>query len=382
MLWKFFAFAFVLFGWLTVDCVSAESPTDRSDSEVIVLVAPSINEPYYSSVFDRIIAYDINFVNTVSPHIPVVLLVDQATLPYVQGQVPEANLHIANVGDIWVRDFSPVFPDQPVKFRYRPNYLPMDDARWIENSFLNMIDDLGINFAASNIKLDGGNFVHNAVDKAVVTTRIFDDNPGLTAAEFEQELFDLAGITAVAYTPEEEGDTTGHSDGQVMWLDADTLIVNEYDEPFRTEMLTPLQAAFPDVTIIELPVDYTEAYFGDFASACGLHVNSLVTDDLIILPLYGQDNDAVAHAIIEANTDKTVVPVDASEVCIMGGAVRCLTWYAKGAQADALLSEVTPTAVSLSSLQSGQPNNIWSILFSMLTLSAVTIVKLGGVQPQ
>jgi agmatine/peptidylarginine deiminase len=331
-------FGLTLFKTVLTKEVNAKGNEKMTENEVIVIVAPSVNENYYAPVFDQIIAYDILFVNTVRQHTNVVLVVDSATISYVRGKVPDANLIEASVNDIWVRDFGPAFPNNPVKFRYRPQYLSNGDAAWIENSFNNWTAGMGLNIPTSNIKLDGGNFVHNGLDKAIITTRVFDDNPNQTEAQVDQTIRTLTGITQIAYIPEEALDTTGHSDGMVMFIDANTLLVNENDEPFRTQVLTPIQTAFPNIEIIEVPVDYTYAEWQGFVSACGLHVNSLVTDTHIYMPTYGQTNDAVVQGMIEAETDKIVVPIDATGVCFMGGAVRCLTWYAKGEEADGILA--------------------------------------------
>lgn len=312
--------------------------TDAINQEAVVIVAPSVNDSYYAPLFAQIIAYDIAFVNQVRHHTNVVLVVDSATMSHVRGKVPAANLIEATINDIWVRDFGPVFPNNPVKFRFRPDYMNSSDAAWIENSFNRLTRSLDLPLVSSPLILDGGNFVHNGVDKAVVTTRVFADNSNLSEAEVDAELRGATGIAKIAYVREEAGDITGHSDGMVMWLDAETLLVNEYDEPFRSQLLDPLQTAFPNATIIEIPVDYTYAEWQGFVSACGLHINSLVTDNHIFLATYGQANDAVVQEIIEAATDKTVVPIDASNVCMMGGAVRCLSWYAKGETAVKLLA--------------------------------------------
>lgn len=316
----------------------SKQQADSAQQEAVVIVAPSVNDTYYAPLFEQIIAYDIAFVNQVRQHTNVVLVVDSATMSHVRGKVPDANLIEATVNDIWARDFGPVFPNNPVKFRFRPDYMNSLDAAWIENSFNRLTNRLDLPLTSSSLILDGGNFVHNGVDKAIVTTRVFADNSNLSEAEVDEQLRGTTGIAKIAYIPEEAGDITGHSDGMVMWLDAETLLVNEYDEPFRSHVLDPLQTAFPNATIIEIPVDYTYAEWQGFVSACGLHINSLVTDNHIFLATYGQANDAVVQEIIETATNKTVVPIDASDVCIMGGAVRCLSWYAKGETAVKLLA--------------------------------------------
>lgn len=317
---------------------SNSKPTNSVQEEAIVIVAPSVNDTYYAPVFEQIIAYDVAFVNKVRQYTNVVLVVDASTMSHVRGRVPEANLLQATVNDIWVRDFGAVFPNNPVNFRFRPNYMNSGDAAWIGNSFNRLARTLDLPLSSSSLVLDGGNFVHNGVDKAIVTTRIFADNRNLSETVVDRQLREATGVSKIAYVPEEAGDTTGHSDGMVMWLDANTLLVNEYHEPFRSQVLAPLQTAFPNVTIIEIPVDYTHSAWQGFVSACGLHVNSLVTDTHIFLATYGQANDVVVQQIIEAATNKTVVPIDASNVCQMGGAVRCLSWYAKGETAVKLIA--------------------------------------------
>ena len=356
-------FFFMLFFLLFVVAINpkpaAAAPPSTGESEVIVIIAPSVNDDYYAPVFEQVIAYDVAFVNTVRQYTNVVLVADSATMPHVQGKVPEGNLIEATVNDIWPRDFGPASPNQPVKFRYRPQYLDTSTASWIENSFNKWTASLSLNLTSSNLILDGGNFVHNGADKAIITTRVFADNAELSREEVDQQLRELTGMATIAYIPEEALDTTGHADGMVMWVDSDILLVNEFDEPFRSQVLTPLQAAFPNVTMIEIPVDYTYGEWQGFISACGLHVNSLVTDRHIFLPIYGQSNDIVVQSLIEAQTDKTVVPINAESVCFMGGAVRCLTWYAKGDTAERIIQAASPTAVPLASLSAMSKNSAW-----------------------
>ena len=361
--------------------VSAETPS-QSDQEVVVLMAPSVNEPYYASVFDDVIEYDVNFVNAVRAHIPVVLVVDSDTMPYVEGRVPAENLIVSATPDIWIRDFSPAMPHSPTQFQFRPNYLSNGDARWIANGFNQLKRTLGVTVPSSDLVLDGGNVVHNGAGYAIVTDRVLDDNPRWTQAEIEAELIEKLNLTTLAIIPQYPDDTTGHSDGLVMWVDETTLMINEDGSAYQAALQAQLETSFPDATIIALPIDYTPEEFDGFGSACGLHVNSLVTDDLIILPTYGQANDQVVYNIIAANTTKTIVPIDASAVCFMGGSVRCLTWYAKGAQADAILAQVrsTPSAVELGTVSAEKtPNRLWSLfgMTSMLTLGGVLSQRRG-----
>ena len=46
-------------------------------------------------------------------------------------------------------------------------------------------------------------------------------------------LKELLEVTRNSYLPEEEGDITGHSDGMVMWVEYDRLLVNESKSHFE-----------------------------------------------------------------------------------------------------------------------------------------------------
>ena len=83
----------------------------------------------------------------------------------------------------------------------------------------------------------------------------------------------------------------------------------------------------------------TAARFYDdrFGSACGLYTNALVTPNRIYLPQFGIPEDAIALAVVQAATEREVIPVASQMVCHMGGGVRCMSWQLRGENATALL---------------------------------------------
>ena len=330
---------------LTLICAScAVVPSDEGETwtntpskPLIVISAPSVNDSYYAKAFDDIIAYDITFANSVIGKDNIIILADADTLPYFEGKVPADVLLEADVYDIWIRDFSPIFPANPAKFVYAPNYLEEYISQEIDDSFRAFAQSAGINFPASDLVLDGGNFVHNGTDRAVFTERVFSDNPNLSRQEVESALKEKLNLSEIAFIPEEVGDTTGHSDGMVMWVSEDKLLVNEFDEPLRTKIWDALNEAFNGVELVEIPDDYEYKVWDGFASACGLYVNSLTTPDYIYVPVFGGERDDEIVALIAAETEKEIVTVNASGVCYMGGSVRCLSWQVWGENADRLV---------------------------------------------
>ena len=313
----------------------------RTEKDLIVLAAPSVHNDYYADVFADIIAFDIAYAQAVLGKDEVRVLVDADTRPYFEGKVPEDILVKASVKDIWLRDFATVNPYDPIQFRYTAASLDgvQYEADFIQSSFNDFVGERGITFPTTNLLIDGGNVVDNYAGRAVTTTRFLEDN-GFTKDEGVAALKELLDATEVAILPPDDP-ALAHSDGMVMFIEDNVLVVNEYDEPLRTEIITELTSAFPGVELIEVPAAWDDATWdGNIGSACGINVNSVVTTNYIYVPHFGDQNSDAVIATIKEHTSKTVVPIPAENVCQMGGSVRCLSWQQSGEQAQKLLSKL------------------------------------------
>ena len=217
------------------------------------------------------------------------------------------------------------------------NIYPSDESDWIDESYEDWFSARELTSKKTDLILDGGNLVFNGQDKAITSVRVFADNPQYSQDEIDQMLKELLEVTEIAYLPEEEGDITGHSDGMVMWVEYDRLLVNEYKEPFRTQVLTELEESLSDIEIIEIPYVFQEGLWKGWPSACGYYLNSLVTENYIYVPVYGLEEDEYVLELIQSYTNKEVVSINAEDVCFMGGSVRCLTWITDGTDANKLL---------------------------------------------
>ncbi len=311
--------------------------THSDDRMLLVLSAPSVNEAYYEEVFDQIIQFDIAYAKAVLGHDNIIVLADADTLPYFQNELPDDILLEADVADIWMRDFTTVIPSRMVQFSYTPSYLSRSTSRYIQSSFSRFAAQHRLEFDKSELILDGGNVVDNNLDKIIVTERILEDNPDWTREEIVEELKYLLDIEHVAIIPQEEGEPMGHADGIVMFVSDDTVVVNTYGEPFRTDVLLALKADLPDINILEIEAEYSLEIWKDFVSACGINLNSTVTYNYIYMPVFGNSNDEKSIAAIEALTKKEIIPINAEGVCFMGGSVRCLSWQMTGENARKLI---------------------------------------------
>jgi agmatine/peptidylarginine deiminase len=309
---------------------SGNSTVDNNNIEksLIVLSAPSVKTESHDSKFTEIIDYMINFANLAHGKDDVVILADADTLPLFEGKVPSNVLLEANIKDIWIRDFSSVIPSKQVKFKFLPSYREAEDAKLYENSFEEWFEKNGLEYyAKSDIILDGGNVVDNvAGTRVVVTERILKDNPSLTKSDAKNKLKQLLGVNEIAIIPEPPNHMTGHSDGTVMWPMDDKILLLQRDEPTHTETINELKSSFPGVEIVEVPNYIPTTRWDGFDSAVNCFVNSIVTNGYIYMPTFNDPHDSEMLELFKSNTNKTVVPIPAENVAVMGGSVRCLAW--------------------------------------------------------
>ncbi len=310
-----------------------------SDETLIVLSAPSVNNDYYSAVFDQIIDYLANFASLIENKDQVVILADAQTMPYLEDKVPSHQLIEANIEDIWIRDFSPVLPNKQIKFNYLPDFQSAWVSNLIDNSFEDWFYESGLQYGKkTNLILDGGNVVDNGANRVVVTDRFLWDNPQFSKKTAKAKLKKVMGVSQVAVIPEVAGDATGHADGMLMFTDANTILLHQLTGNARTKTINELKNSFPGIKIVEVADYYEDDSWQGFSSACNIFVNSVVTDKYIYMPTFNTGYDAEMLNLIKANTNKTVVPVPAEDVCFMGGSVRCLSWQVKGGNADKILN--------------------------------------------
>ncbi len=310
----------------------------QDERMTLVLSAPTSDDPYYRDVYEDILDFQVAYARAIAPHDDVVILADAAAYEYLSAVLPDEMLLMRPALDIWVRDFSPVQPHAPVSFRYAASAQGGDqrEADGVQAGFRQIANEAGISFPSSPLVLDGGNVVDDGAGGIIVTDRFLEDNR-LSHDEGVAALRDLPGIERVAIIPNDDPDGLAHADGMVMFTDPQTLFVNRYDEPFRTEVMEALTAAFPDVTIIELPSAPDEGAWDDrFSSACGIYVNSVVTDNAVYVPQFDSPLDAEVLALIDEHTSKAVVPVPSQDVCFMGGSARCLVWQTAAGNAAAM----------------------------------------------
>lgn len=227
---------------------------------------------------------------------------------------------VEGTNDIWMRDFMPVksMDGKYIQFDYHPRYLKKY-PKYITDSNL-IAKQLGIEIIKTDIKLDGGNFVcYNG--KAIITSRIFKENPNYSKQELTDKIKNLLKLDKIIII-EEENDTYGHSDGMVRFVDDNTVLINEYSEKdFKYKKVLTDVLEREGLKYIEIPST------DNISNAIGLYINYLQFENIIVLPAFNIDNDKKALEIFkEIFKEYKILQLDCTEIAKDGGVLNCISW--------------------------------------------------------
>ena len=225
---------------------------------------------------------------------------------------------ILETKDIWMRDFMPFLLDDGrlVSYDYDPDYLKDDKYSHLRTKIQPLNDHI-------NLVLDGGNFVRLR-DKAIMTDKIFRENPSKTKAEIIETIKQKCALNELIIIPRQPYDILGHSDGMVRWIDENSVIINDFSNESKS---------FNDKIIKALTHHSLEIKFMKYGSSFftkkrdwGAYLNFLKINGLLIVPVYGTDDDDVAiEQIKKIYGGCKVETINLSEIIELGGALHCIT---------------------------------------------------------
>ena len=233
--------------------------------------------------------------------------------------------------DIWCRDYMPIQTPSGklIQFKYDPSYLKKNTEWEASRSDVKEVCRLNnIDAQFSNINLDGGN-VLICDGRAIISDRIFSENPNRDKDELVKELSQLLECEIIII-PAENDDMTGHADGMVRFVNRDTILGNNLEAEYKywREGMQKVIEKF-NLKYINMPF-FVPKDSKHPLSAVGIYVNYLEVNNLIVLPVFGREEDNQAITIIkEAFPDKAVETIDYNDVAYEGGLLNCTTWVVK-----------------------------------------------------
>lgn len=121
---------------------------------------------------------------------------------------------------------------------------------------------------------------------------------------------------------------TGHADGMVRFVNKNTILGNDLAKEYKywregmQRVIEKFGLRYIDVPFI---TDIKDPKYP--LSAIGIYVNYLELNNLIVLPVFGREEDKQALEIIQkAFPDKIVETINYDKVAQEGGLLNCTTW--------------------------------------------------------
>jgi agmatine deiminase len=211
-------------------------------------------------------------------------------------------------------------------------------------------DLLSVRVFTAPITLEGGGIEVNGNGTFLATRSSIvnpNRNPGVSQEEIEEALKQylcvehfiwLSGGVGV-------GDTDMHIDGAARFVDETTVLYSWTDDashpryPHFKQHLDELERAVTQsgkpLTLVPVPVTEARIYAASSAStvapfksmpSLGLYANYYVANKVVLVPVYGDANDARAKAIIaEHFCGRKVIGILAHRLAELGGMIHCVT---------------------------------------------------------
>lgn len=236
---------------------------------------------------------------------------------------------LPNTKDVWAVDYMPVQvrDNRFVQFDYNPDYLK--PAKWHKTitDVDRVCNAIGINPDKSNIILDGGN-VCKSRQAVIMCDKVFRENPAFSEKQLIDALKSAFEVDKIFFVPQDKSDFTGHADGMARFLNENTVLINDYsgESPeFQSAFRMSIHNA--GLNYIEIP------YSPDLKtkdSAKGLYLNYLEMDKLMLLPVFGiEEDEAAVKRFEDLFAGYTIRTVESNEIAIQGGVLNCISWNIK-----------------------------------------------------
>lgn len=230
--------------------------------------------------------------------------------------------------NIWCRDYMPIQIDKNrfVQFVYDP---PYDRANPQRHESIIVSRLIGLDAQCVDIGLDGGNVVRG-YDKAIISERLFDENPDFDPKKLVRELEKvLEAEVIIIPCLDKDLDMTGHADGYVRFVNESTLIGNDRRIECKNwtakmnRVLKEKSLEYIDLPMFDCPIGEKGK------SAIGTYVNYLETGNLIIMPAFEVRGNRDAEALdimTESFPERIIEAVNINEIGIEGGLLNCISW--------------------------------------------------------
>jgi agmatine/peptidylarginine deiminase len=227
---------------------------------------------------------------------------------------------------IWIRDHGPfsVYDDGSLAF---VGFNDLANSGIDENLPERLAEYWNLNYYDLNhITFDGGNYLIDSHRRLFATERIFTNNSGLDPQYIRQTMKDYLGLDTIITLRSMPNDYWGHIDMQIKLLDDTTFIISSVPDNVQP-LHDTLQANYQQLRELEHPEGKTYR-IRQIPNAQNLltYINSLIVNDLALIPIYNHPNDNIAFQVYEELLPgKIIQGIDCNAMIHWEGAIHCIT---------------------------------------------------------
>jgi agmatine deiminase len=294
----------------------------------------------------------VEIIETLTPHERVHLLVPNETvqvralskIQQSKAKTGNLDLHLIETGDIWIRDFGPIFvvKDAP---KHEVGW-----TKWTYNALGNKFEALLIGNDAPDkmplghlprfdggMVLEGGSIDVNGTGTLLTTESVLlnpSRNPHLTKAQIEDKLKNYLGISNVLWLSAgiAGDDTDGHVDDVTRFVSRNTVVTVVETDPtdanyeILQENLQRLKTmkieTDESLHVIEIPMP--KAFIVEGRRMAASYANFLIANNVVLVPVYAQPSDDIALGILrKCFPERKVVGIDCRELIWGCGSIHC-----------------------------------------------------------
>ncbi|MCU0359629.1 MAG: agmatine deiminase family protein [Bacteroidia bacterium] len=214
-------------------------------------------------------------------------------------------------------------PSKFVQFQYKPDYLQSREYLPTQSDPNEICESISIVTQKSHLIVDGGNIIKGAT-WAILTDKIFKENPNHSRNEIVDELTKLLNVTPIII-PTLPYDWTGHADGVLRYYNNKTVLINDFSGSF-IQYRRKVESILSKLGINTIPIPFAPEVDGNI-SASGYYINYLQLKNHILIPEFGIPEDVIALEKFQLLfPDYTVIPIPSKAIASQGGVLNCISW--------------------------------------------------------
>lgn len=273
----------------------------------------------------------------------IVNLLNDANVP-----LDNVDFYIFPTDDVWIRDNGPIFVYDENNnlsildwgFNGWGNDAPYSNCDIIPESVSNATGIPNVDLSA--MVLEGGAIEHDGQGTLIATRSSITHssrNPNLSEQEIEDYMTEYLGFTNFIWLDGVYGSeiTDMHIDGFVKFANENTIVTMDDEDLTYWELSTDDKNTLSNATnadgeafnFVIVPLtqnNVTPAWGGGSLGYKGSYCNYYIGNEVVIVPVYNDPNDAVAMDIIQGvHPDRNVVGMNVQNLYEYGGMTHCVT---------------------------------------------------------